>query len=86
MQRIVLRKLASRALEAGWSDLRMGFSESDVCYNLGLPHDLFEGLLLSAIEQVLWERGHMNDRKIAGEKLSVETPRGPSFAGGVRQC
>ncbi len=63
VQRAALRKLTSGALEEGCTDLGMGRSESDVCYNLGLPYDLFDGILESAIEEVLWERGHISGRR-----------------------
>ncbi len=59
LQRVALRKIGSNALEDGREDLMGGSNERGVCYNLGLPHELFEGSLLSGIEEALWERGRL---------------------------
>lgn len=79
LQRMALRKLTSSALEVGCSDLGSGRSESDVCYNLGLPCELFEGRLLSAVEEVLWERGRKRGLRADDELVTIGTSRGSSF-------
>lgn len=83
---MVLRKLTSTALEAGCGELGIGGAESHVCYNLGLSYDLFEGRLLAAIEEVLWERGRKRGLRADDELVTIGTSRGSSFVSVVSQC
>jgi hypothetical protein len=59
LHRIAMRRIAARVLENAYHDLLLGGDEWDVCVRLGVDPEVFEGVLQSAIEEALWERGHV---------------------------
>ncbi len=70
--RMVVRHIPSHELEAAYRALELGRSESEVCYNLGLNHELFSGLLMPAIEEVLWERGRLGEYHPANDDAGAD--------------
>jgi len=59
VHRMAMRRVAVRVLEDAYHDLLLGGDEWDVCVRIGVDPEVFEGLLQSAIEEALWERGHV---------------------------
>ena len=59
VHRMAMRRIALRELEEACQDLALGRSEWYVCTNLGLNPEEFQGILQAALEEALWERGHL---------------------------
>ncbi len=62
VQRMAMRRIAVRVLEDAYRDLLLGGNEWAVCVRLGVDPEVFEGVLRPAIEEALWERGHVAAR------------------------
>ncbi len=57
--RRMLRKFHLRLLKRAYTLLTFGQNERAVCAMLGISPDIMKGALKPAVEEVLWERGHL---------------------------
>jgi hypothetical protein len=58
-QRMALRHIPLQQIEKAYLKLLSGYSEFSVCTDLDLYPDIFQGDLQQALEEALWERGHL---------------------------
>ena len=56
--RTELRSIPLELIKNGYDNLIQGSSEWYVCTTIGVNPNVFEGVLKSALEEALWERGH----------------------------
>ena len=70
-----MRRIPLALLSASYEQLLDGRSEWSVCVDLEVMPEAFEGVLQSALEEALWERGYFRrSRQIENLHLAGDQP------------
>lgn len=58
-ERMIMREIPLRSLKSAYEQMMFGEKHTYVCATLGIDPNIINGTLKAAVEDALWERGHL---------------------------
>jgi hypothetical protein len=63
-ERIIMRNIPLWSLKSAYEQMMLGENHSDVCATLRIDPNVINGNLKAAVEEALWERGHLPQQEV----------------------